>query len=114
MGGDNDDDNGYFTLPQNEQYVVAADGASQLRRLGSARRINSSPASSPSKKRPMLIEEHYRVDASRGVVLPGVPKHEADGARDAHDLFNLVVIVSQISYRCTILLYSYQVLTKPF
>jgi hypothetical protein len=42
------------------------------------------------------IEEHYRVEGEttkERVVLPGVPKHEADWARDAHDFFNLVVLV---------------------
>jgi hypothetical protein len=43
-----------------------------------------------------MIDEHYRVEGKtkERVVLPGVPKHEADWARDAHDFFNLVVLVS--------------------
>mmetsp|Transcript_31840 Transcript_31840/g.52487 ORF Transcript_31840/g.52487 Transcript_31840/m.52487 type:complete len:324 (+) Transcript_31840:23-994(+) len=66
-------------------------GSTPLRRLGSRRRQRENLVS-PSKRR-LLIEDHYRVDATRRVVLPGVPKHEAHGARDAHDFFNLVVLI---------------------
>lgn len=40
-----------------------------------------------------MIENHFRVDAERKVVLPGVPKHEADWFRDTHDFFNLIVLI---------------------
>jgi TLC domain len=45
-----------------------------------------------------LLEDHYRVDRVKNnprslVVLPGVPSHEDDWARDSHDFFNLVVLV---------------------
>lgn len=71
-----------------ETETIMKGNTSPMARL---RRSASAPSSSTK-----LVEEHYRVEgdttASR-VVLPGVPKHEADWARDAHDFFNLVVLV---------------------
>jgi len=55
------------------------------------RRSNSAPP--VYGRRSSLLREHYRVDPEKRIVLPGVPKHEADWARDAHDLFNLVVLI---------------------
>jgi hypothetical protein len=40
-----------------------------------------------------MIDHHYRVDSVSRVVLPGVPKHEDDWARDSHDFFNLIVLI---------------------
>jgi hypothetical protein len=54
------------------------------------------------RRRP-LLEEHFRVvnDAysprHRPVVLPGVPRHEDNWARDLHDFFNLVVLVPVVA-----------------
>ena len=62
---------------------------SPLRRMLRNRRSLSAPPATGRR----LIEEHYCVDTTRSVVLPGVPKHEDDWARDAHDFFNLVVLV---------------------
>jgi hypothetical protein len=55
-------------------------------------RLRRSFSAPPSTKR-RLIEEHYRLDETKSVVLPGLPKHEDDWPRDAHDFFNLVVLV---------------------
>jgi hypothetical protein len=60
-----------------------------LRRMLRNRRSLSAPPTTGRR----LIEDHYCVDTTRSVVLPGVPKHEDDWARDAHDFFNLVVLV---------------------
>lgn len=49
--------------------------------------------SAPPKLRTSMIDQHFRVDADRKVVLPGVPKHEEDWYRDTHDFFNLVVLI---------------------
>lgn len=49
--------------------------------------------SAPPRVRRSLIEEHYRVDETHTVILPGVPKQDEDWPRDAHDFFNLVVLV---------------------
>jgi len=49
--------------------------------------------SAPPILRTPLIEHHFRVDSERKIVLPGVPKHEDDWARDSHDFFNLVVLI---------------------
>jgi TLC domain len=53
---------------------------------------------SNSQNHHRLLEDHYRVDRVKNnprtlVVLPGVPAHEDDWARDSHDFFNLVVLV---------------------
>src|SRR3569832_1443115 len=52
----------------------------------------------PNVQRRRLLEEHYRVDRITNnprklIVLPGVPKHEEDWARDSHDFFNLVFLI---------------------
>lgn len=62
-------------------------------RLGLIMRRRRALSAPPSVRRSRLIEEHYRVDDTHTVVLPGVPKHDDDWARDAHDFFNLVVLV---------------------
>lgn len=59
------------------------------------RRRRSTSAPPTTGQRTRLLEEHYRVDPeNKRVVLPGVPKHEDDDARDMHDFFNLVFLVS--------------------
>jgi hypothetical protein len=62
-----------------------------LRSRMSKRRSRSAP---PALRRPM-IEQHFRVDASdkKVVVLPGVPRHGDDSMRDAHDFFNLIILI---------------------
>ena len=48
----------------------------------------------------MLVEDHYRVDytdTKHRVVLPGVPKHDDDWARDSHDFFNLIVLIPVVA-----------------
>jgi hypothetical protein len=79
-----------------------------------------SPRDRTPRQRHRLLEDHYRVDTLGGamaeqqanpavvkkpplrggpsrtnnvVVLPGVPRYEANWARDSHDFFNLVVLV---------------------
>lgn len=71
-----------------------SEATSPLQRLMRRRRSTSAPPTTGRR----LIEEHYRVDATHAqtVVLPGAPKHEDDWARDAHDFFNLVVLVSPL------------------
>ena len=54
------------------------------------RRSRSAPA---KLRRHNVLEEHFRVDMERKVVLPGVPKHDPDWARDVHDFFNLIVLI---------------------
>ena len=54
------------------------------------RRSRSAPA---KMRRHNVLEEHFRIDRERQVVLPGVPKHEQDWARDVHDFFNLIVLI---------------------
>lgn len=68
-----------------------SEATSPLQRLMRRRRSTSAPPTTGRR----LIEEHYRVDSTHAqtVVLPGAPKHEDDWARDAHDFFNLVVLI---------------------
>lgn len=56
------------------------------------RRTHSAPPRFRRREGTML-KEHFRVDPVKRVVLPGIPKHADDWAREAHDLFNLVVLV---------------------
>jgi len=64
--------------------------ATPIRKL---RRMRSRSAPASLRKKHPLIEDHYRVDRDKKVVLPGVPKQEDDFARDLHDFFNLIVLV---------------------
>ena len=52
--------------------------------------------SEPPPRRRRLIEDHFRVDKTNKVVLPGVHRYEEDWHRDAHDCFNLVILVPVI------------------
>lgn len=60
------------------------------------RRIASSE---PKTKRPkrkhrhLVVEQHYRIDKENRALLPGVPRHDKDLARDIHDFFNLIFLV---------------------
>jgi hypothetical protein len=54
-------------------------------------RSNSAPARIGRK---LLVEEHYRVHPVDKRLLPGLPVSDEDGARDMHDFFNLVALVS--------------------
>lgn len=70
--------------------------AGPFQRLRRRRRHSAPPA--PGRKR--LIEDHYRVDYTENnhrVVLPGVPKHDDDWARDSHDFFNLIMLVPVVA-----------------
>jgi hypothetical protein len=69
---------------------------SRLELIMGRRRSNSAP---PLARR-SLIEEHYRVDETHSVILPGVPKQDDDWPRDAHDFFNLVVLVRIFDSLC--------------
>lgn len=75
-----------------------------------ATKINSRPPRSPLKgvfggkrsssaparigRRHLLVEDHYRVDPVDKRLLPGLPVNDEDWARDMHDFFNLVALVS--------------------
>ena len=54
------------------------------------RRSTSAP---PNTDRGRLLAEHFRVDAEKSLVLPGLPAHEDDWDRDVHDFFNLIVLI---------------------
>lgn len=41
-----------------------------------------------------LVEHHYNFDKNHNL-LPGLPKHDQDLARDIHDFFNLIFLVSK-------------------
>ncbi|GAX22705.1 hypothetical protein FisN_4Hh183 [Fistulifera solaris] len=52
--------------------------------------------SEPPRRRKRLLEDHYQFDPERRIVLPGVPRYEQDFARDAHDCFNLIMLLPVI------------------
>ncbi len=58
----------------------------------SRKRSFSAPARL-SRKRHLLVEDHYRVDPEDKTLLPGLPVIDDDWARDLHDFFNLVSLV---------------------
>jgi hypothetical protein len=64
------------------------------------RRRKRSTSAPPAPGRRRLLEDHYRVDYNeheKRVVLPGVPKHDDDWARDSHDFFNLIVLIPVVA-----------------
>ncbi len=40
-----------------------------------------------------LVLQHFKIDKENQALLPGVPVHDDDLARDLHDFFNLIVLV---------------------
>lgn len=60
-------------------------------------RIMSAPALGARKRhkprRQPLVEQHFKIDKENRALLPGVPKYDADLARDIHDFFNLICLV---------------------
>lgn len=46
------------------------------------------------RKTSNLVEHHYNFDSQRNL-LPGLPKQDQDLARDIHDFFNLIILVSK-------------------
>lgn len=64
-----------------------------IQNMRNRRRARSAP---PKLRKPLMIEDHFRFEKNEGgkrLVLPGVPKHEDDWARDSHDFFNLIVLL---------------------
>ena len=61
------------------------------------RRIRRSRSAPPVYNRKnnnrSLVNQHFEIDKENHVLLPGVPVHDDDFARDLHDFFNLIVLV---------------------
>mmetsp|Transcript_14800 Transcript_14800/g.24469 ORF Transcript_14800/g.24469 Transcript_14800/m.24469 type:complete len:308 (-) Transcript_14800:147-1070(-) len=79
----------------NNNNMKANPAGSPFSRMMRRRRRSTSAPPSTTKRR-LVIEDHYRTEGGEGearVVLPGVPTHEDDWARDAHDFFNLIVLI---------------------
>lgn len=55
-------------------------------------RSRSAPPRSNRKSR-RFVEQHYIIDKENMALLPGVPVHQNDMARDMHDFFNLIILV---------------------
>jgi len=53
-------------------------------------RASSKPV---NKDRIRLVDHHYKIDKQSRSLLPGLPLHDKDLARDIHDFFNLIVLV---------------------
>ena len=67
---------------------------SSLRQQNSStfRRSSSAPPRM-GRKRHLLVEDHYRVDAETKSLLPGLPvNNDENDARDLHDFFNLIAL----------------------
>ena len=52
---------------------------------------------SEKQERIRLVDQHYRIDKQSRSLLPGVKSHDKDLARDIHDFFNLIILVSPYS-----------------
>lgn len=91
------------TTPNHRAVIASPRPATGFFRRRRSRSVDEtmlvSHRSRPYRARPhRLLEDHYRVDRITNnprklVVLPGVPKHEEDWARDSHDFFNLIVLI---------------------
>jgi hypothetical protein len=64
---------------------------------GLRRRIKRSRSAPPvfnrKNSRRSLVQQHYKIDKENHALLPGVPVHDDDFARDMHDFFNLIILV---------------------
>ena len=60
-------------------------------------RASSKPV---NKDRIRLVDHHYKIDKQSRSLLPGLPLHDKDLARDIHDFFNLIVLVREIYIKC--------------
>jgi hypothetical protein len=69
----------------------------RFRRRGRMKRSTSAPPSLGGRPYNPLLQDHFRVDAARRVVLPGVPVHDDDWARDSHDFFNLIFLIPVVA-----------------
>mmetsp|Transcript_19183 Transcript_19183/g.24180 ORF Transcript_19183/g.24180 Transcript_19183/m.24180 type:complete len:389 (+) Transcript_19183:156-1322(+) len=58
-------------------------------------RSRSAPAvyNRKNNHRRRLVEQHFKIDKESKALLPGVPVHDDDLARDLHDFFNLIILV---------------------
>ncbi len=64
---------------------------------GLRRRIKRSRSAPPvfnrKNSRRSLVQQHFKIDKENHALLPGVPVHDNDFARDMHDFFNLIFLV---------------------
>lgn len=67
---------------------------SPLKRVFDRKQTRSSSAPARIGRKHLLVEDHYRVDPVDKRLLPGLPVSDDDWARDMHDFFNLVALVS--------------------
>mmetsp|Transcript_8512 Transcript_8512/g.10768 ORF Transcript_8512/g.10768 Transcript_8512/m.10768 type:complete len:254 (-) Transcript_8512:2387-3148(-) len=67
--------------------------SAKLRRRST--RSQSAPVSVNRKRRQKhrFVEQHFNLDKTNKALLPGVPVHDDDLARDIHDFFNLIFLV---------------------
>ncbi len=79
-------------------------GGGPLRRFRRKKRsLSAPPFSGRFRRRHRILEDHFRVDAvddqhpKQLVVLPGVPHHDDDWARDSHDFFNLAILIPVVA-----------------
>ena len=111
----NGDSNGASETPKKNQQETPPVHKSALKRLSDrllARRSLSAPPSlrRRNNKPGKLLEEHFVVDnaaattagsgTGKPVILPGVPKHDDNWARDLHDFFNLIALVPVVAANC--------------
>jgi hypothetical protein len=82
------------TVGENSSTKQQQQDEDQQRRLKPSLRRCSSAPPRMSRKRRLLVEDHYRVDADTKSLLPGLPVNDDENdARDLHDFFNLIALV---------------------
>ena len=91
---DNDAPSSPLRRIRNAVATATATGSSPLRLRPRRRRSTSAPARITGRH--LLVEDHYRVDPDDKHLLPGLPVNDDDWARDLHDFFNLVALVSEM------------------
>jgi len=85
-----------------KQEAGAASASSSGRRRSLSAPLPRRRARKGLSRRRLLMEDHYNVetldnDNKKPIVLPGVPHHDPDWARDSHDFFNLIVLIPVVA-----------------
>ncbi len=78
-------------LPQGGTIKKGAMMKSLRKRVG---RSDKQRTSKEKRHRRHLVEQHFKIDKENRALLKGVHRYDDDLARDIHDFFNLIMLVS--------------------
>jgi len=65
----------------------------RINRFSRRVRSRSAPVRLRKRNRRRIVEQHYKIDKENLQLLPGVPVQDYDLKRDAHDFFNLIILI---------------------